>query len=305
MIVRLGNSGSPRWYDAPNRGFHAYLDRLVEWGATSAEVVLHHGPYDERTARVHVVDPQWQATVRAYQERGIAVQIHISLDARFGTARWRVDREGLMREFEPIIGLTSEITELQERVAIVIHGAADPTALLFENEDATAGLLDWLSSEITTRKLPAFAAVELGAAKPGRESAAARCRASVLRIVRKVDSNRVGICWDMAHDRENAASETDWRVDPGDEFLNNVVHVHLHDIGDDGLAHYPLVLGTVPFVEQLGCLSRIGPLPSMTMEVRWYCASRLGDPWKMLGESYDVAWATIDQSTSSAERRRA
>ncbi len=305
MIIRLGNSGSPRWYDAPDRGFEAYLERLVEWGATSAEVVLHHGPYDERTARVHVIDPQWQATVRAYQGRGIAVQIHVSLDARFATARWRVDREGLTREFEPIIGLASEIAEMQERVAIVIHGAADPTAPLLENEDATTGLLEWLSSEITRRKLPALAAVELGAAKPGRETAAARSRSSVLRIVRKVDSKRVGICWDMAHDCENATSERDWSVDPGDDFLNNVVHAHLHDIGDDGLAHYPLVLGKVPFVEQLGCLSRIGPLPSMTMEVRWYCASRLGDPWEMLGGSYDVIWAAIDQLTRSAERRRA
>ncbi len=303
MIIRLGNSGSPRWYDAPHRGFAAYLDRLVEWGATSAEVVLHHGPYDERTARVHVVDPHWRATVRSYQERGIAVQIHVSLDPRFATARWRVDQVGLKREFEPIVGLACEIADLQERLAIVIHGAADPNATTAENEDATVGLLEWLATEITRRELPAYAAVELGAAKPGRETAAARSRSSVLDVVQKVRSSRAGICWDLAHDIENSASERVWSVDPGTEFLRHVVHVHLHDLGDEGLAHYPLLLGTVPYAEQLGCLARVAALPSMTMEVRWYCASRLGDPWEMLGESYSAAWSTIEALTSNKEIR--
>ncbi len=305
MIIRIGNSGSPRWYDAPDRGFEAYLDHLVEWGATSAEIVLHHGPYDERTARVHVLDPEWLSTVRTYQERGIAVQIHVSLDARFATARWSDDRQGLTSEFEPIIELAEEIAELQERLAVVIHGASDPQASVSQNEDTTAGLLDWLATAITTRTLPAFAALELGAFKPDRETAAARSRASVMSVVTKVDSDRAGICWDLAHDYENAANEPRWTVDPAEDFLRRVVHVHVHDVDDDGLAHYPLLLGSVPFREQLEALTRLGHLPSMTMEVRWLCASRLGDPWEMLGRSYEVAWRTLDGLTTSAERRPA
>ncbi|MBX6341166.1 MAG: hypothetical protein IRY97_01805, partial [Thermomicrobiaceae bacterium] len=84
----LGNSGAPRWYDLDRARFEVYLDRLREWGATSTEIVLHHGPFDERTARVHVVEPDWGWVIPRYRESGLAVQVHVSLDPRFSTSRW-------------------------------------------------------------------------------------------------------------------------------------------------------------------------------------------------------------------------
>jgi sugar phosphate isomerase/epimerase len=288
LTILLGNSGSPRWYLDPDRSFAAYLDRLVEWGATSTEIVLHHGAFDERTARVHVIEPDWRTTIRAYRERGIAVQFHVSLDQRFATARWRRERDELRGEYQPVLRLLTEVAAEQQRLVLVLHGAADPLATLEENQDATVGLLDWLSDEFSTQSLPAFAAIELGAAKPGRKSSAARSRASVSEIVERVGSERVGICWDAAHDIENAAAEEGWTLIPSERFLLRVVHTHLHDIGDDGLAHYPLLVGKVPFAAQLEAVAKVGPLPSLTMEIRWYCASQLGDPWMMLSDSYAV-----------------
>ncbi|HVB65649.1 MAG TPA: TIM barrel protein [Nitrolancea sp.] len=288
MTVLLGNSGAPRWYLGPERSFQAYVDLQVEWGATSTEIVLHHGDFDERTARVHVLEPDWRSTIRAYRERGLAVQFHVSLDERFATARWRHERDELRGEYLPLLRLLTEVAEEQQRIALVLHGAADPSATPTENRDATVGLLDWLATEFSVQSLPVYAAIELGAAKSGRESAAARSRRSVSEIVECVGSERVGICWDVAHDIENAPNEDGWTLIPGEQFLRRVVHMHLHDIGDDGLAHYPLLIGKVPFAAQLEALANICPLPSLTMEIRWYCASRLGDPWTMLGESYAV-----------------
>ncbi len=288
MSFMLGNSGSPRWYAGPDHTFAEYLDRLATWGATSAEIVLHHGPYDERTARVHVIEPDWSFTVAEYQRRGIAVQLHVGLDRRFASSRWRDDRDGLKREFAPILALISTIADHQDRIVLVLHGAADVATSAQANDDATTGLLEWLAMEFETGTLPANAALELGAAKEGRQTASARSRASVLEIVQRVDSERVGICWDLAHDRENASIEPGWTVIPDDEFLRRVKHVHLHDLGEDGLAHYPLVLGSVPIAEQFTALSAAGPLPSLTMEVRWLCATRLGEPWTMLRKSYET-----------------
>jgi len=288
LTVLLGNSGAPRWYFGPDRSFSEYLDRLVEWGATSAEIVLHHGAFDERTARVHVLEPDWRSTIQAYRACGLAVQFHVSLDQRFATSRWRRERDDLRDEYQPILRLLTEIAEEQPRIVLVLHGAVDLSATPEDNEDATVGLLDWLATEFSARSLPAKAAIELGAAKPGRESSAARSRSSVSNIVERVGSAQVGICWDTAHDIENAGIEDGWTLIPGNQFLRHVIHLHLHDLGDDGLAHYPLVLDRVPFAAQLESLARIGSLPSLTMEIRWYCASRLGDPWEMLGESYAV-----------------
>lgn len=291
----LGNSGAPRWYAGPDHSFEEYLERLVGLGATSAEIVLHHGPYDERTARVHVIDPDWQSTVSAYQEQGIAVQLHVSLDVRFATSRWREDRDGLRSEFEPIWALMVTIAERQRRIALVLHGASDSYCSRDENESSTVGLLDWLASQIDRETLPAYAALELGAAKPGRPTAAARSRESTMRIVNHVGSERVGICWDIAHDQENAATEDSWTPEPDERFLRRVVHVHVHDLGGDGLAHYPLVIGNVPFENQLGALAALGQLPAITMEVRWLCATRLGDPWEMLRRSYQKVGEALNR----------
>ncbi len=288
MFALLGNSGSPRWYAGPDHDFEDYLDHLVEWGATSAEIVLHHGPYDDRTARVHVIDPSWDSTIDAYHQRGIAVQLHVSLDKRFATSRWRVERDDLKTEFEPILVLAESLAEHQDQIALVLHGAADSAASPEENDDSTVGLLDWLATKFELSSLPVNAALELGASKKGRETASARSRASVLEIVRRVAAERVGICWDVAHDCENANIEPDWEVVPSAEFLRQVVHVHLHDLDDHEMAHYPLLIGRVPFERQLAALQAVKPLPSLTMEIRWLCATRMGEPWSMLELSYEA-----------------
>ncbi len=289
MVARflLGNSGSPRWYTGDGRTFESYLDHLGACGATSAEVVLHHGPFDERTARVHVIEPDWLETVHAYQRRGIDVQFHVSLDQRFATSRWWYDRDGLKTEYEPIFSLCGTILERQDAARLVIHGSADPGLSLRQNEEVTVGLLDWLGTRLDAISLHIFVGLELGAAKPGRETAAARSRMSVETIVDRVGTPEVGICWDLAHDRENGLHDPAWRTVPEEAFLTKIVHIHLHDLGADGLAHYPLVLGTVPFTEQFEAMQQIATVPSVTMEVRWRCAMQLGDPWEMLTRSYE------------------
>lgn len=278
----LGNSGSPRWHDGR---FADYLALLEASGATLVELPLHHGPHDERTARVHVLEADWDAVVEAYRARDIAVQLHVSLDPRFATERWRDAPETLRAEYAPLLRLLAELAPEQESTALVLHGAADPALTRAENERATLGLLDWLADRLAP--LPRTeVALELTARKPHYPTAAARDRASVLHIVEQLDAPHAGICWDLAHDLQNAAGESGWALVPDEAFLRRINHIHLHDLDRAAVAHYPLVLGGVPYPEQFDALARLGPLPSITMEVRWRCAARLGDPWELLAESY-------------------
>jgi len=297
VTVLLGNSGAPRWYQGGPERLTAYLERLRTWGATATEVVLHHGPADERTARVHLLDPDWERVLRCYRDAGIAVQVHVSLDPRFATQRWLDEPEDLAREYEPILGVVRDLAAEQGRAVLVLHGANDPARGYEENRRATIGLLGWLAEAAERMPGEVLVGLELGAVKPDRPAATARSRADVLALVQAVDSPRVGICWDLAHDCENAAHEPGWEPVPGSEFLDRVVHVHVHDLGDDGASHYPPVLGRVPIAEQLGALAARGPLPSIIMEVRWRCAARLGEPWELLGESYRRVGATVAELT--------
>ncbi|HET9014788.1 MAG TPA: TIM barrel protein [Thermomicrobiaceae bacterium] len=289
MTVLLGNSGSPRWYMGEPERLERYLDHLRDWGATSTEMVLHHGPSDERTARVHVLRPDWEPMFQRYRDAGMAIQFHVSLDPRFATDRWAEDPDGLRAEYRPLLDAVGEVAADQGRTVLVLHGAGDPRRNREANQTATAGLLRWLADE--SERLPGdvHAAVELGAAKQHRPTAVGRSRAGVLDLVDDVGSPRVGICWDVAHDRENADREPDWTPVPCERFLRHVAHVHLHDLDDEGEAHYPLVCGRVPYPEQLAALASVDNLPSVTMEIRWRCAARLGEPWDLLGESYRAA----------------
>jgi len=289
VTVLLGNSGSPRWYMGDPERLDRYLDNLSVWGATSTEMVLHHGPADERTARVHVLRPDWEPMIRRYREAGLAIQFHVSLDPRFATDRWADDADGLREEYQPLLSVAGELSAEQGRTVLVLHGAGDPDRSYRTNRETTVGLLRWLADESERLSGDVRVALELGAAKSRRPTAVGRSRDDVLELVDEVGSPRVGICWDVAHDLENADREPEWTPIPPGPFLRRVSHLHLHDLDAEGEAHYPLVCGRVPFAEQLGALAAVGPLPSVTMEIRWRCAARLGDPWDLLGESYRVA----------------
>lgn len=292
-MALLGNSGSPRWYQGGPERLDQYLANLHLWGATSTEMVLHHGPADERTARVHVLEPDWEPMIARYREIGVAIQLHASLDSRFATERWLDEPDSLREEFLPILAVARALTTEQGRVVLVVHGAADDRRSRQDNQTATVGLLTWLGNEVEKMPGQALIALELGATKLDCPNRVARTRESVLDLVQAVGSPKLGICWDLAHDLENAAHDEGWATVPSPDFLKHVVHIHLHDLDAEGVSHYPLVTGRVPFPEQLQALARLGSLPSITMEIRWRCAERLGDPWDLLGQSYHVAAAAL------------
>lgn len=292
-MTLLGCSGAPRWYQGDEGQLDRYIALLKESGATSVEVVLHHGPFDDRTARVHLLEHDWDRVLGAYRRAGLAVQVHVSLDPRFATQRWLSEAAALRAEYEPVLDVVRALAEAQGRVVLIVHGAGDPRLSEAENREATIGLLGWLNQTTASNTGRVDVALELRAAVDDRP-ANGRSRASLLELVRAVDSARAGICWDLAHDLENSRREAGWRVVPEDAFLDRVVHVHAHDIDDHWEPHYPLVLGRVPVAEQLGALAgRAAGLPSITMEVRWRCAERLGDPWVLLARSFESIEGTL------------
>ena len=295
MMVLLGNSGSPRWYDGDPVRFAAYVEHIRACGATATELVVHHGPADERTGRVHVLQHEWEPIIDHYRQAGLAVQLHGSLDPRFALERWLDDPHALQSEYEPILTLLGELAADQGRAVLVVHGAAARDRSIEENLAATRSFMLWLADELERRSAGACAALELSGAKASRPTAAARSRASVLEALDPVDSARVGICWDLAHDVENGSHESGWALVPDDVFLSRVVHVHAHDLDGEGEAHYPLVFGRVPVAEQLAALAGTGTLPSITLEVRYRCAARLGDPWDLLCLSYAEAARAVQR----------
>jgi sugar phosphate isomerase/epimerase len=285
-VIRLGSAGAPRWYDLSMERLDVYVESLVAWGATGMELVLHHGPADDRVARVHVLDDDRERVVARYLAAGLRLDVHNSLDARFHVDRWRSDPEGLMADAGPLLDAAAAIAERQGApVAFVVHGAR-PT-LVDDGREATLGYLDWAGRRMATTGVTVALELrrQIDPANPGADGS----RAALVETVRRAGSDHAGICWDLGHDWENGLRDPGWRPEPEEDFLSLVTHVHAHDAGPEGQVHFPLTLHRVPFARQFALLAANDYAGSVTMEVRWRYAASLGSPWDLMAASYENA----------------
>ncbi len=62
----------------------------------------------------------------------------------------------------------------------------------------------------------------------------------VLSMVEQISPGDIGICWDMGHSQANYLERRDVRL-PSEEFLKQVVHTHIHDVGSNGRTHWPVL----------------------------------------------------------------
>lgn len=88
-------------------------------------------------------------------------------------------------------------------------------------------------------------------------------REEVLELVSGFDSPRLGICWDMGHDYLAHRKDA-----PTTEWLERIIHVHVHDVDAHENDHFPLVYGKVPHADWLGALHQVGMKGIVTLELK-------------------------------------
>ncbi|GIW04656.1 MAG: hypothetical protein KatS3mg059_1276 [Thermomicrobiales bacterium] len=287
MAILLGSAAAPRWWDLDPARLATYLARLRSWGATSAELVLHHGPADEQTARVHIMQADWSEVIRRFHAAGLVCHVHAPLTPPFSLRRWHTERHALQQVFLPILAAADQIAQRQgSTCVVVVHGANHPAAGEAANGAATIQFLEWAASHCE-RELPGvLLALELRRARSDAPMLDAS-RAGIVSLIERVASPKAGICWDFGHDWENRRTEPNWQPVPSPAFLSRVIHVHAHDAGPDGAVHYPLVTHRVPIEEQVAALRATGYAGALTLEIRYRFAAALGEPHAMLQASYE------------------
>ena len=124
---------------------------------------------------------------------------------------------------------------------IVVHGARSPSRPQPALREDTAAFLQWLLARYPGLR-PALEnlAPAAGVTKIGSD------RASLLGIVAEIGDPRLGICWDVGHDLKAGQAGP-----PPGAWLAAVRHVHIHDLDERGVDHYPLLYGRV---EPRSCL---------------------------------------------------
>ncbi len=290
----LGNAAAPRWYDLDDARLAQYVGFLTGVGATSAEVVLHHGPLDPRGRRVHLLEPDWRLVTRKFQAAGLTCQLHVSLDPRFDLARWGTDRRGLQAEHRPIIAAAIDIGEGQASpAALVMHATSSGLDRTRDGVAEAKAYFDWAGGLLAGAEANAILCPELRPARDRDDRRWDRSRASMTNLLTSLAHPKIGICWDLGHDWENRDKERAWTPAPDDSFLRLVRHVHVHDAGSDGALHHPLGVDRVPWRAQIAILESRRFAGALTMEIRYRYALAAGEPWTVLASCYRRAFEQL------------
>jgi sugar phosphate isomerase/epimerase len=99
-------------------------------------------------------------------------------------------------------------------------------------------------------------ALEVNRAREGRIDPGNNYQ-GVLEMVERIDSPRVGVCWDFGHSTANAANGSS-PLFPERDFLNRVIHTHIHDLSEKGTTHFPLTYGKTPLRDCIAFLDEAG-----------------------------------------------
>ena len=222
--MRVGAAAAPRWWGVASSRLTSYLDHLDASGATSVEFIVHHGPAARDPSTVHLDRSVWRLAVDEATRRGLHVDVHNSLDPRFGLDRWAADPDGLRKDLRPIVNLLAAIAEQQADPPVLVIHAADRCQ---KAEVVTAEALAWLATELDLRGCGAVTCVELRS-KAGRfDDRFDRNRDRLVAFIVAQSHPAMGLCWDLANDWLSAVrSGRNLALPEG--IPSYVRHVHLH-----------------------------------------------------------------------------
>jgi sugar phosphate isomerase/epimerase len=294
-VIRLGNASAPRWYREELGNLDAYIERLVEFGATSTELILHHGPSDERNSRVAIQEHDWQPIVDRFLRRGLHCDFHASLAPAFSLRRWQREPRRLQSQYSRLLRFGEHVSDLSGApVVLVIHAANAREHLPEVNARATANFLAWAVEESNALGGGMRFALEL---RHDPDAIATRFdvdRSMLRRLVAQFESDRVGICWDVGNDLQQATWVHATPEPPDSGFLAQVIHVHAHGQRPGGNMHYPILSPDEPVARWLGLLPGEGYSGSVTMEIRYRHAATIGDPLEILGRTYQIVRGRLE-----------
>lgn len=164
-------------------------------------------------------------------------------------------RDEIQAAYTPMLDIAARFAP----TIVVVHGAGpdkERTPEMLRSD--TIAFLEW----VLTRYPDLTPALENLIPNPGGYRVGP-VREELLHIVTQLDDRRAGVCWDLGHDARAGHTDT-----PDVSWLRRVVHVHLHDINEDGIDHYPLLYGRVPYHTWLPALVQAGFSGVVTLEIK-------------------------------------
>jgi sugar phosphate isomerase/epimerase len=249
--IRVGFNIHPRWVQGTTlRTFLAPL-RKAGLGVLEFELDNHLNQWEE-------FEPLMEATIN----EGLDISFHAAYRASHTLVGYTSGKQfEIEQDYRPLLQIAENWSiRLGNPHPVVFHAATAPAphdkAPLIAD---TVAFLQWVCKEFPHLRI----ALENNSADAKNTIKLGIAHQDVLALVEKIDHPHVGVCWDMGHDIHGNSPVA---IEP--EWVNKVIHVHVHDVDDDGLDHYPLVLGKVPYKEWLAKLKAVNMKGVVVLELK-------------------------------------
>lgn len=189
--------------------------------------------------------------VRTIMNAGLEVVLHPHLP-------FEIDGKQLNDAYPWIGQVISVIENHQDRLMMNMHTLSSDSMDIPSLIGKTIKNLQRLLEMTEHSPLAVSLAVEINREK-GKTDPSTKYE-NLIEICRKVDHPALGIGWDLGHTYSNVLRGLIPK-DPPQEFVERVIHTHIHDLGRNNQTHWPLSMGTLPldfYMEQLKSVSYDG-----------------------------------------------
>lgn len=223
-----GDSAGARIFTELLGPFEQALPVLLDAGVESVEL---------RTIRPGMDMRGVGGFVRLMASRGIPITLHGTLPDEGS----RADDESAF----PLWSVADDILASQGQCVVTLHSrfARDQSRTDADLMDQTVADLGVLAEETERRGGVFRYALEINKVKSRVDPSFVWD--NVADMVSRIDSPLVGICWDYGHACYNHLMGK-IPEEPPREFLDRVIHTHIHDLGPANMTHWPLTEGVVP-----------------------------------------------------------
>jgi hypothetical protein len=258
--INIGSNLDYHWLC--HRSFHTVVEPLMEEGLTVLEVHL-----DLRVAEIadHI-----EFLCESAAAEGLGVNFHAPfLEPPLMYGFSGEEQEIIISHWTPVLDIVNRYANTNGiRSEMVLHGSHGPDADMKVLLADTIGISRWILEYcpnifLGIENLPT-------PRNPNELVKFGENRESVLEAVKLVAHPRCGITWDMGHCVRNKVFDL-----PTDEWIQRVVHVHLHDVDKDRQDHWPLILGSTPYRTWISALKAQGFAGTITAELN----SKLYNGW--------------------------
>ena len=154
----------------------------------------------------------------------------------------------------------------QAEILLNLHALSsdDATVSIMNLLDRTVDNLKLLTDKLEHTSVPTRIALEINREKGVQDPGTTY--EHLLEICHQVDSPLLGLGWDIGHTYSNVLNGH-IELNAPKEFVQRVIHTHIHDLGQDNETHWPLTVGTIPLVFYTGALDSVGYQGFYTLEI--------------------------------------